>query len=81
MPNSEDLEKVGIKGEYFYSYFKKWNPQENFYYATENTGFSPNQDRTEGTYSKYSSIDDKIEANKKTVQDGDPFTEKILLEA
>ena len=61
MPNSEDLEKVGIKGEYFYSYFKKWNPQENFYYATENTGFSPNQDRTEGTYSKYASLDDKMD--------------------
>ena len=39
----------------------KWDPQECFYYAVENTGFKPNPSRTEGTYSKYSSIDDKID--------------------
>ena len=43
------------------SYFLKWDPQENFYYASENTGFKSNTERTEGTYSKYSSIDDKID--------------------
>jgi tRNA(Ile)-lysidine synthase TilS/MesJ len=42
-------------------YFHKWDPQEMFYYASENTGFKPNNERTEGTYSKYSSIDDKID--------------------
>jgi len=61
MPSNHELEEVGIKGEYFYSYFKKWNPQENFYYATEKTGFSPNPERTEGTYSKYASLDDKMD--------------------
>lgn len=39
----------------------KWDPQECFYYASANTGFQPNQERTEGSYSKYSSIDDKID--------------------
>ena len=39
----------------------RWDPQECFYYAVENTGFKPNSERTEGTYSKYSSIDDKID--------------------
>ena len=39
----------------------KWDPQECFYYASENTGFSANTERTEGTFSKYSSIDDKID--------------------
>ncbi len=43
------------------SYYKKWDPQENFYYAAHNCGFKPNTERTEGTYSKYSSIDDKID--------------------
>ena len=43
------------------SYFMKWDPQENFYYASEHTGFKSNSERTEGTYSKYSSIDDKID--------------------
>ena len=27
----------------------------------ENTGFKPNDERTEGTYSKYSSLDDKMD--------------------
>lgn len=42
-------------------YFYKWDPQENFYYAAENTGFKANSERTEGTYSKYVGIDDKFE--------------------
>ena len=43
------------------SYYLKWDPQECFYYAVENTGFEPNTQRTEGSYSKYSSIDDKVD--------------------
>ncbi len=46
---------------HYLGYYLKWDPQECFYYATENTGFKPNPDRTEGTFSKYSSIDDKID--------------------
>ena len=42
-------------------YFLKWDYQESFYYSSKNNGFMPNQERTEGTYSKYSSIDDKID--------------------
>ena len=32
-----------------------------YYYATENTGYAADTERTEGTYSKYSSIDDKVD--------------------
>ena len=32
-----------------------------YYYATENTGFKARPFRTQGTYSKYNSIDDKID--------------------
>lgn len=46
---------------HYLGYYLKWDPQECFYYAVENTGFKPNTIRTEGTYSKYSSIDDKID--------------------
>ena len=35
--------------------------QENYYYCVDNTGFKPNNERTEGTYSKYSSLDDKMD--------------------
>ena len=46
---------------HYLGYYLKWDPQECYYYAFENTGFSPNIERTQGSYSKYSSIDDKID--------------------
>ena len=46
---------------HYLCYYLKWDPQECYYYAYENTGFSPNIERTQGSYSKYSSIDDKID--------------------
>jgi N-acetyl sugar amidotransferase len=46
---------------HFFGYYKFWDPQENFYYCRENTGFTPNTERTEGTYSKYASLDDQID--------------------
>ena len=45
----------------YLGYYLKWDPQECYYYATENTGFKANIERTQGSYSKYSSIDDKID--------------------
>jgi len=46
---------------HFLGYYKPWDPQENFYYCSEQTGFSPNPERTEGTYSKYASLDDRLD--------------------
>jgi hypothetical protein len=43
------------------SYYKYWDPQENYYYCHENTGFTANSERSEGTYSKYASLDDEID--------------------
>ena len=45
----------------YLGYYVKWDPQECYYYASENTGFQANVERTEGSYSKYSSIDDRID--------------------
>lgn len=59
-PNYKELEQKNIEVHYL-GYYLKWDPQECFYYASENTGFKANSERTEGTYSKYSSIDDKID--------------------
>jgi N-acetyl sugar amidotransferase len=56
----ERLKKVGTTVHYL-SYYLKWDPQECYYYAAEHTGFQVNDERTEGSYSKYSSIDDKID--------------------
>lgn len=59
-PDAADLEKAGIEVHYL-GYYLKWDPQECYYYAVDNTGFQANPERTEGTYSKYSSIDDRID--------------------
>ncbi len=43
-------------------YYLNYNPQSNYYYSIENTNFEINPDgRTEGTYTKYASLDDKID--------------------
>ena len=59
-PTAEDLKAKQIEVHYL-GYYLKWDPQECYYYAVENTGFQANPERTPGTYSKYSSIDDKID--------------------
>lgn len=46
---------------HFMGYYTFWDPQENFYYCREHTGFQPNTERSEGTYSKYASLDDRID--------------------
>ena len=56
----EDLRKAGIQ-MHWYSYYHRWVPQENYYYSVENTGFSANPERSEGTYSKYASLDDRLD--------------------
>lgn len=44
-------------------HYINYNPQTNFYYAKNFTNFLVNPDgRSEGTYTKYSSLDDKIDS-------------------
>lgn len=56
----QDLKKTQIEVHYL-GYYLKWTPQESYYYAVEHTGFEARPFRTQGTYSKYNSIDDKID--------------------
>ena len=46
---------------HYLGYYVKWTPQEAYYYSVEHAGFEANPVRTEGTYSKYNSLDDKID--------------------
>jgi N-acetyl sugar amidotransferase len=46
---------------HYLGYYVKWTPQEAFYSAVETCDFAANPVRTEGTYSKYNSLDDKID--------------------
>ena len=58
--DASELERAPIEVHYL-GYYLKWTPQEAYYYAVEHTGFDANPVRTEGTYSKYNSLDDKID--------------------
>jgi len=58
-PKSDEISKNNTKVTYL-GYFEKWDPQECYYYAVENTGFKPSYERSIGTYSRYTEIDDKI---------------------
>ena len=61
MPADPELiEKEHIEVHYL-GYYLKWHPQGAYYYAVENGGFQASTERTAGTYSKYNSIDDKID--------------------
>jgi N-acetyl sugar amidotransferase len=60
-PNRIREQKVEV---HYLGYYLKWHPQGCYYYAVENGGnggFQPSPERTPGTYSKYNSIDDRID--------------------
>ena len=59
-PSHKDINKQKIEVHYL-GYYLNWVPQETFYYSVENCCFRPRPFRTQGTYSKYNSIDDKID--------------------
>ena len=58
-----DINKIKEKKieKHFLGYYLKWIPQENYYYAVNNTGYEINEERLDGTYQKYASLDDKID--------------------
>ena len=57
---TKNFEKIKIETHYL-GYYLRWHPQACYYYAVENGGFEASPERTTGTYSKYTSIDDKID--------------------
>ena len=46
---------------HYLGYYLKWHPQSCYYYSVEHGGFQASPERTPGTYSKYNSIDDKMD--------------------
>lgn len=59
-PSLGEVETAGVEVHYM-SYYRKWVPQENYYYAVENTNFVPNSGRKSGSFAKYAGIDDQLE--------------------
>jgi N-acetyl sugar amidotransferase len=58
--NPAEIEAQRIEVHYL-GYYLKWHPQGCYYYSVENGGFQASPERTPGTYSKYNSIDDRID--------------------
>lgn len=58
--NPNEMNTLGLE-VHFLGYYLKWHPQSCYYYAVEHGGFQASPERTPGTYSKYNSIDDKID--------------------
>ena len=58
--NPNVVEEKNIEVHYL-GYYLPWHPQGAYYYAVEHGGFQAAPERTPGTYSKYNSIDDKID--------------------
>lgn len=55
-----ELERHRIEVHYL-GYYLRWHPQSCYYYSVEHGGFQASPERTPGTYSKYNSIDDRID--------------------
>ncbi len=58
--NPEILESKKIEFHYL-GYYEKWHPQSAYYYAVKHGGFRCAPERSAGTYSTYSSIDDRVD--------------------
>lgn len=57
-PDEIEAKKIAV---HYLGYYLKWHPQGSYYYAVENGDFQASPERTPGTYSKYNSIDDRID--------------------
>lgn len=60
-PSIELIQRSHVE-RHFFSYYKNWRPQDHYYYCAQNTNFHANpKGRSEGTFSKYASLDDAID--------------------
>lgn len=60
IPSAKKLIDNNIEMHWFF-YYHIDIPQENYYCVSNNTGFHPNPERSEGTYTKFASLDDKTD--------------------
>ncbi len=60
LPKISEVKNSKIK-TYFFSYFTKWIPQHNYYYAQKHLNFKTGLSRSQGTFTSYTSLDDKLD--------------------
>ena len=61
IPENRDIFKDFKIDFHYLGYYLRWHPQSCYYYSVENANFEASPERTSGTYSKYNSIDDKVD--------------------
>jgi len=61
MPADPDSLERNRTEVHYLGYYMKWHPQSCYYYSVEHGDFEPSPERTPGTYSKYNSIDDRVD--------------------
>ena len=59
-PHEHDFYNKNIEVHYL-GYYLNWVPQEVYYYSVKNCNFIPRPFRSDGTYTKFSSIDDQFD--------------------
>ncbi len=59
-PSEKEIESKGIKLIHF-SHFDLWDPYKNYELAKEKCGFRARKNRSEGTFTNYASLDDKLD--------------------
>lgn len=59
-PDIADVERVGVKALYF-GYFFPWDVIDNYHYISEKIDFRT-VDRTDGTFTNFDSLDDKMDS-------------------
>ncbi len=61
VPENKNILKNFKVDFHYLGYYLKWHPQSCYYYSVEHADFEASPERTSGTYSKYNSIDDKVD--------------------
>lgn len=60
-PPREEIDRVGLRA-YYFAYFHDWDPVENYHFIREKIDFRTDPEgRTEGTFTDFDSLDDKID--------------------
>ena len=54
----DDLNQIKVQ---YLGWYLRWDPQEIYYYSVKNCGFKPDTERVDGTYGRYTGLDDKFE--------------------
>jgi N-acetyl sugar amidotransferase len=59
-PKNDRIQETKMEAHYM-SYYEEWKPEQHYEIAKKHTGFEHLENRTEGTFTNYASLDDKTD--------------------